>query len=53
MDNMLYYLPKDTILQANEKSRPIEGQLTFEVMNGNEVLQLAENLKKKAGRKDE
>ena len=53
MDNMLYYMPKDTNLKANEKSRPIEGQLPFEVMDGAEVLQFAENLKQKAGKEDE
>lgn len=53
MDNVLYYLPKNTSLQANEKSRPVEGQLPFEVMNGAEVLRFAENLKHKAGKEDE
>lgn len=53
MDNMLYYMPKDTNLKANEKSRPVEGQLPFEVMDGAEVLRFAENLKHKAGKEDE
>ena len=53
MDNMLYYMPKDTNLKANEKSRPVEGQLSFEVMDGTEVLQFAENLKQKAGKENE
>lgn len=53
MDNMLYYLPKDTDIKASEKSHPVEGQISFEVMNGAQVLQFAKNLKQKAGKKDE
>jgi len=50
---VLFRSPKDTNLKANEKSRPVEGQLPFEVMDGAEVLQFAENLKQKAGKEDE
>lgn len=53
MDNMLYYLPKDTSLNADEKSHPVEGQLSFEIMNSNEVLQCAKSLKEKVGKNHE
>lgn len=53
MENILYYLPQNTDLKANEKSRPIAGQLPFEIMDRNKVLQTAEDLKQKAGKKDE
>ncbi|MCM1364334.1 MAG: recombinase family protein [Faecalibacterium sp.] len=53
LDNILYYLPPNTSLGANEKSRPIDGQLSFEILNDIEVMKCAETLKQKAGKKDE
>lgn len=53
MENMTYYLPKDTNLKANAKSRPVEGQLAFEIMNEAEIVQFSENLKRKADERDE
>ena len=49
MENSLYYSPKHTDLRLSEKSRPVEGQLSFPLLSGNEIMQIAENLKIKAG----
>ena len=49
MENALYYSPKHTDLKLSEKSKPIEGQLSFDIMTRTEVLQMAENIRKKVG----
>lgn len=49
LENSLYYLSKYSDLGISEKSKPIDGQLSFPIMSGNEILQIAKNLKVKAG----
>lgn len=49
LDNSLYYSPKHSDLRISEKSKPVEGQISFNIMSGAEVLQLAESIKKKVG----
>ncbi len=46
-------MTKDTNLKSNKKSRPVEGQTSFKVMDGTEVLQVAESLKQKVGKENE
>lgn len=53
LDNILYYMPQETDLNSSEKSRPVEGDLPFAVMNSAEVLQLAEKIKHKVGKEYE
>lgn len=49
IENSLYYSPKNMNLKISEKSMPISGQLSFNLMSGKEVMQMAENIRKKAG----
>lgn len=49
MENSLYYSPRYSDLRLSEKSIPVDGQLSFDLMTGPEVLQMAEKLRKKAG----
>lgn len=49
MENSLYYSPRHSDLRLSEKSKPVDGQLSFDLMTGPEVLQMAEKLRKKAG----
>ncbi len=49
MDNLLYYSPQNANLRIAEKSKPIDNQLSFKIMSGAELMQMAESLKKKVG----
>ncbi len=53
MENKEYYSSENTDLKMYEKCRPVIIDDSVKIMNKSEILQLAENLKKKAGEKDE
>lgn len=49
LENSLYYSSNPSDLRISEKSKPVEGQLSFSLMSGNEVIQFAQRLKNKVG----
>ena len=49
LENALYYSSNQSDMRISEKSKPVEGQLSFSIMSGNEVMQFAQRLKNKAG----
>lgn len=53
MDNALYYSPVNSDLRMSEKSRPVEGQLDFEVLSSADIISIAAQLKHKVADNDE
>ena len=53
LDNALYYSPQNADLRISEKSKPVDGQLSFPLMSGDEIIEMANKIKAKAGNEDE
>ena len=53
LDNAVFYSPKNVNLRISEKSRPVEGQISFNLLSEEEIMEMAENIKKKVGVENE
>lgn len=53
LDNAVFYSPKNVNLRISEKSRPVEGQISFNLLSEEEIMEIAENIKKKVGAENE
>lgn len=53
LDNAVFYYPKNVNLKITEKSRPVEGQISFNLLSEDEIMEIAEKIKKKAGAENE
>jgi len=49
IDNALYYMPSSLKEGISKKSRPVDGQLSFDLMTETQLYEMAESIKKKAG----